>query len=543
MSKVVLIQPPMEDFYLTKKRTLPYGLASVAAGIREKGFEVEILDALATGKSKPIAWPDEFSYLTPFYGEKDLSFFSLFHEFRHFGYSYEHIGTKIKEKQPFVVGISSLFTAYCNEAVKTARAVKKFYPQCQIVLGGHHPTLFPEKVLAVPEIDFVLRGEGEKTMPLLCQALKTGTDLEQIPGIAFRKGKTHFCAPPAWMDDFKSLPIPAMDLVNHEFYQRHNTGATIVVSSRGCPMRCSYCSVSAASAHAPFRQRAVADVIKELETQAKDHDIGFIDFEDENLCLNKPWFLHLFKEINQVFSGRKIELRAMNGLYPPAIDEEIVSVMKDSGFKTLNLSLGSTSKPQLKKFNRRDVRAAFENALSLARKYNLECVSYIIAAAPGQTADSSLDDLLYLAEKRTLVGLSVYYPAPGSLDYQVCRDKNILPEHFSLMRSTALPLDHTTSRLEAVTLLRLSRLLNFMKHLVDTKGALPEPKPFSSREIFVSSDRGALSEKLLSWFLHDGNIRGVRPDGGIYAHLADHGLARQFIKRINSPALAGVRTF
>ncbi|WP_457551831.1 B12-binding domain-containing radical SAM protein [Desulfobacula sp.] len=540
-SKVVLVQPPIEDFYLTKKRTLPYGLASIAAAIREKGFDVEILDSLATNKSKTIALPDEFSFLLPFYGKKDVTTFSLFHEFKHFGYSYEYIGTTIKEKAPFIVGISSLFTAYSNEAIKTAQTIKKFYPSCKIVMGGHHPTLFPEKILKYPEIDFVLRGEGETSMGRLCHAIKKDLNLEQIPGIAFKKNTVTHISDPSWITDFSSLPVPASDLINHDFYQRKNKRSIIVVSSRGCPMQCSYCSVSAASSHAPFRQRKVKDVIREIKHQAQNHTIGFIDFEDENLCLKKQWFVELFLQIKQLFANQNVELRAMNGLYPPSIDEDIVSLMKAAGFKALNLSLGSTSKDQLKRFKRHDVRASFETALFLAKKYDLECVSYIIAAAPGQTAQSSLEDLLYLAQKRTLAGLSIYYPAPGSLDYQFCKENHLLPKNFSLMRSTAFPLNNTTSRIEAVTLLRLSRIINFMKHLIDTKGDIPDPKPFEGLKKTSSLDRQTLSEDLLQWFLHDGKIRGVQPGGKIYTHIVDTDLTNAFIKRIKIIPISGIK--
>ena len=110
-SKVILVQPPIEDFYLTKKRTIPYGLSSIASSIQEAGFSVEILDALATNKSKTIPYPEEFSRLKEFYGQKDTTLFSLFHEFRHFGYSYEYIATQVRDREPFLVGISSLFTA------------------------------------------------------------------------------------------------------------------------------------------------------------------------------------------------------------------------------------------------------------------------------------------------------------------------------------------------------------------------------------------------------------------------------------------------
>ncbi|MBW2655200.1 MAG: hypothetical protein JRC91_09800 [Deltaproteobacteria bacterium] len=278
-----------------------------------------------------------------------------------------------------------------------------------------------------------------------------------------------------------------------------------------------------------------------LEQQSKDVDVGFIDFEDENLCLNKKWFITLFSKIKLYFKNKNVELRAMNGLYPPAIDEEIVSLMKTCGFKTLNLSLGSTSKTQLAKFNRPDVRKAFEKALDLSQKYGLESVSYIIAAAPGQTAESSLKDLLYLAQKRTLVGLSIFYPAPGSLDYEICKNNKILPDHFNLMRSTALPLDNTTTRIEAATLLRLSRILNFMKHLMDSEGTLPESTPFYTLENPEKINRKRLSKILLQWFLHDGKIRGIHPNGEIYIHLTDIHLTHAFINPIQNIQIQGVK--
>jgi len=541
ISKVVLVQPPIEDFYLTKKRTIPYGLACIATNIRNKGFDVEILDALSTKKSRVMDYPKEFFYLKPFYNQQDISNFSLFHEFRHFGYSFEYIGTKIREIQPFIVGISSLFTAYSNEALTTAKIIKKFYPHCIIVMGGHHPTFFPERILDCSEIDFVLRGEGEKSMPLLCEALKNSLDISNIPGIAFKKDGVAHISDPSWINNPDEFSLPALDLVNHEFYSRKKRYSTVVVSSRGCPMQCSYCSMSASSSYAPFRQRPVEDVINEIKVQIQSHDIGFIDFEDENLCLSKFWFLDLCKRLQPILEGKHIEIRAMNGLYPPSIDHDIVSAMKTLGFKTLNLSLGSTSKEQLQKFKRQNVLNAFKNALDLAQNFGLECVSYIIAAAPGQTAQSSLGDLIYLAQKRTLVGLSIYYPSPGSLDYQILNDKRILPDTFSLMRSSALPFNDSTSRLEATTLLRISRIINYLKHLVDISGKIPDPEAFLGRRTLPVMGREKVSQKLFQWFLNDGKIRGVTDAGQIYDHLSDDQLVEKFIKELKTISIKGIK--
>ncbi len=537
MKNILLIQPPIEDFYLTKKRTLPYGLCSIAGSLRACGFNVEIFDCLATNKVKIIHLPKEFEYLHPYYGKPDISPFSLFHEYKHFGYSFEHIGKIARDKQPFLIGISSLFTPYFDSVIKAAKAVKKFLPNCKIVVGGHHPTQLPEDVMeACPQIDYIIRGEGELSMPVLAQKLKRGNaDLDTIAGIVFRKknGLLHINNP-AWLNNLSDLPLPALDLVNQKFYKRKGKGAAIVVASRGCPMKCSYCAVSASSFYAPFRQRQIQDIIKELESQVTTFNTGFIDFEDENLCLKKSWLLSLMDQIKKNFPDRNFELRAMNGLFPPSIDEDIIKAMRSAGFKTLNLSLGSTSKEQLEKFCRKDVRRAFNRALALAAKYKMESVSYIIAAAPGQCPEQSVDDLLYLAAKPTLAGLSIFYPAPGSKDYKKCQDRNLLPETFSLMRSTALPIVDVCSRIHSITLLRLARILNFMKSLKKRKSLLPEPVKCCQNSIDPGIDRKNAGILLVSWFLDDGIIRGIDKNGDIYHHAIDPLLTKRFTDRIKT---------
>ncbi len=165
MAQVVLVQPPIEDYYLTRKRTLPYGLMSIAASLRAAGFETAVIDGLATRKSKPIPRPDRFAFLDAFYGRADRSLFCLFHEYRHFGYSLDHLALEVAKHRPFLVGISSLFSAYHDTAMALAKAIRHRNPDTVIVMGGHHPTLFAEEVIASPDIDFVLRGEGEHPCP------------------------------------------------------------------------------------------------------------------------------------------------------------------------------------------------------------------------------------------------------------------------------------------------------------------------------------------------------------------------------------------
>ncbi|MCG8641416.1 MAG: B12-binding domain-containing radical SAM protein [Desulfobacterales bacterium] len=547
-NRVVLVQPPIQDFYLTKKRTIPYGLASIASHLIDNHFDVTIIDGLATPKSRTMDYPLPFSHVKPFFEKKDLSAFSLFHEFRHFGYSYEHLGNLVRQQAPAVVGISSLFTAYADQAMETAQTIKRFHPCCRIVMGGHHPTVFPKETLESPAVDFVLRGEGEFSMTALCNALKGEKDLKKVAGLCFKDGGAVHISDPVWVADLSTLPVPASHLVNHTFYSRNKRASVSVVCSRGCPMNCSYCSVSATSSHGRYRQRPVEAVAAEIQTLVREKAIGFIDFEDENLCLDKAWFHSLFDRLTPVLKDRNIELRAMNGLYPPSIDEPVIQTMKASGFKTLNLALGSTDPAQLNRFKRKNVISAFENALKLARKYDLDAVSYIIGAAPGQSATQSLNDLLYLAQKRTLIGFSVFYPAPGSLDYQRCADQGLLPDRFNQMRSTAFPIDDTTTRIEAVTLLRLARIINFIKSLIDSKEEIPAPRPFPGDRKGVGKnlsglvkDRRDQSKQLLQWFLHDGVIRGVGPGGTVYDHTVDFRLTQRFLHALSHCRIAGIK--
>ncbi len=540
MPDILLIQPPIRDFYLTAKRTIPYGLTCIASTLMNSGFSVAILDGLATSKARIRDLPEEMKYLHPYYGRPDLSPFALFHHFRHYGYSFDTIGKKAGDSGAFLVGVSSLFTPYVREAIHTAEVVKACLPDDKIVMGGHHPSALPESVMESAAVDFVIRGEGEVALPLLAKALSNGSRYDAIPGLVFRKKDgTLQINPAARMQHLDDYPLPATQLIKQKFYSRKSGASMVIVASRGCPMKCSYCSVGVQS-DLSYRRRSVDAVIEEIETFAGQNNLGFIDFEDENLSLDRRWFLKLLQEITNRFGESRLELRAMNGLYPPSLDEEVIAAMKTAGFKTLNLSLGSTSEEQLTRFSRTDVRPTFDRALNFAERYGMKAVGYVICAAPFQRVEDSISDLLYLAQRRVLAGVSVFYPAPGSKDYELCQKHGLLPDHFSGMRSSALPVSHKTNRKEAVTLLRLARILNFMKSLLDTGTPIPDASPAKIRSDNLDN-RIEIGKQLIGKFLDDGRIRGVTPQGEIYDHLISDSVSREFVAGLGKINLKGTR--
>jgi hypothetical protein len=149
-----------------------------------------------------------------------------------------------------------------------------------------------------------------------------------------------------------------------------------------------------------------------------------------------------------------------------------------------------------------------------------------------------VDDLLYIAERRVLAGVSVFYPAPGSADFDLCRRLDLLPTSLGRMRSSALPIEHTTQRVESATLLRLGRILDFMKFLRDRGLAVPQARRPRAAAL-DPSDRIRAGRELLAWFLSDGRIRGLAPDGQAYEHRVEPNLTERFLNGFNINALRG----
>ena len=533
MVDVLLIQPPMADYYRTAKRTLPYGLACIAARLRASGFSVALLDGMATAKSRIVPPPTGLGPAADHYRRADRSPFGLFHHFRHYGYSLAHIGRVARASGARIVGIASLFTAYSDMALAVARTVKANLPTSTVVLGGHHPTVLPEAVMVDSAVDLIIRGEGEEAMTLLAEALLRDGSLDAVPGLVCRNADgTLSMDPPTLCRDPDRLPVPAMDLVRRKFYARRGQDSIVVTAGRGCPLACSYCATGVRS-WMGFRKRSVAAVLAEIRSAAMGRSVGFIDFEDENLTMDRTWFLELMGGIFDIFGDATPELRAMNGLYPPSLVEPVVQAMQAGGFKALNLSLGSADPDQLRRFNRPDVRRAFDRAVDHGRELGLSSVGYIIVGAPDQDPLVSVDDLLFLARRPVLAGISVFYPAPGSVDYRRCQDLSLLPASFAAMRSTALPIDHTTSRTDAATLLRLGRLLNFIKQLVADGSPMPAPRSIGGW-IDPNLDRQTMGRALLAGFFHDGVLKGVDTDGTVYVHRASPALCRRFLDGLDN---------
>ena len=169
--KVLLVQPPIEDYYDTSIRTYPLSLLYLATAVREIAH-VHLLDLRTNRKPKPIR-KDPFPDLRPYYREDTYTPLSFFKRYQRFGADQGEIKNAIAAEKPDLVAVSSLFTTYSLEALEVAKYCKAVSEDIITVMGGIHPTLFPEHVLKSPYVDYVIRGEGETPFFRLVAALKS----------------------------------------------------------------------------------------------------------------------------------------------------------------------------------------------------------------------------------------------------------------------------------------------------------------------------------------------------------------------------------
>jgi radical SAM superfamily enzyme YgiQ (UPF0313 family) len=453
--KILLINPPFEDFYQTEIRQQPTGLKYIQASLEKSGFQTYLLDCLSKNSKRTIPIPENLKHLKEYYPTNDLSPFKLFTHYRRFGLSQQEIGNFIIKFNPGVIGISINFTPYKETAIETAKLCKDIFPNTPIFAGGHHATASPESVLESGFIDYVVLGEGELRIVELSKLIFSGkmNYLKTFSGIAYNY-KNEIIINPV-KDSIANLDeIPFPEITNE---------MGIILTSRGCPQNCNFCSVADVMGK-KVRFRSIKSIIKEIEQGIQTGARKF-DFEDDNLTINRNRTKTLFKEIITRFEKYQLQLSAMNGLMADSLDEELVQLMKTAGFEWLNIPLVSGSAEVQKKINRSQSQQQFLKVVEWAQQHRLKVVAYIILGLPEDTLIQMLDDVMFLAELPVLIGPSIFYPPPGSKTFSNCVQNNYISgKDYSLYRSTAIPVETKNfSRKDLITLFRLIRFVNYLK--------------------------------------------------------------------------------
>lgn len=492
--KVLLIQPPIEDFYDTSIRTYPLSLLSIATKIRQI-CDVSIVDFRSTRKPRAIA-KHPFPDLTPYYRNDRYTPLSLFTRYSRFGAGRDEIKQKILSEKPDVVAVSSLFSAYSEEAIDVARCAKEVNEEIVTVMGGIHPTLFPDHVLQSPFVEYVIRGEGETPFFQLIESLKMGKNSGGINGIASKRHRGYGIPDIHIEKDLEH--IPDRTLLDPSAYRIGKRNYTFFLTSRGCPFHCAFCG----RPPFPYRVRSLTTIEREID-QCISLGIQAVDFEDDMLTLDRERFHHILN----LFKGTGLTLSAMNGIYSDNLDVPTLERMFASGFRRLNFSLVDASASITDQQKRHNT----ENFVKLvpyldASDFLVE--THFIIGLPEQLVEHILDTIIFLMGKRLLLGPSIFYFAPNSDAYNRYR-----AEHeddglgFALMRSSVMvPANPNLPRDTLYTLIKLVRFVNLVKRLLDRTDALTHLSDIVEMPAIKNNNRdktilaALINEKRLIWF-------------------------------------------
>src|SRR5215831_13608452 len=466
--KVLLIQPPVQDFYDTDMRLQPIGLCYLKAAVNRYLPEMEVIikDFHGGCGRRTVKVPEELRYLTEYYPVADKSPFSTFHRYYHFGLPFDGIEKEIAEIRPDVVGISSLFTPYYREALAVAERVKRCL-NIPVVIGGSHASAVPESLLDSPHVDFVIRGEGEKPFVEFLKYLTGQRPIEDVPNLAYKKNGEFILNSIADNFAIDELPFPDLNDFAPHNYRYAGKPMTFMITSRSCPHKCSFCSVHTTFGTS-YRRRSLENVVEEIELRYQQ-GYRVIDFEDDNLTYYKSTFKELCRRLIARFPKREMEFVAMNGISYLSLDDELLELMYAAGFSHLNLALVSSDKTVRETTKRPHTLESYLKIVHEAHRLGFKIVSYHILGLSNESLDSMIQTLAFNARLPVLLGASPFYRTPSS---PIAGSLDLTERDYVRARLTALAIETDQFRREDIyTLFVTTRIINFLKGLPLTSSA------------------------------------------------------------------------
>ncbi|MCC6158633.1 MAG: B12-binding domain-containing radical SAM protein [Deltaproteobacteria bacterium] len=385
--RVLLLAPPWGEVYgrfrsLTRSLNLnpPLNLAWLTACANAHGHEVLIQDL-------------------EFMPRGDAPIRTLFHEFR-----------------PDVVGltVTSPLVPVIARLAHLAREAK-----VRVIVGGPHATLVRHQCFDdVPDADDVMIGEGEENFVEYLNRLRDGRDLLGIPGLLVRGETDGGESDPPIVKDLESIPDPVYPGINFRNYLwsvkgRAKVPTQTIMSSRGCPYQCVFCSIEFLTGRS-VRFRSAERVAEEMTRSIRERPVRHFVFVDDVMTLNKR---RVHTLCDQLIASRLPETASWEAdTRADAVDEELLAHMAAAGCRRINFGIESGDVDVLKGLNKRLELPRVVEALSLAKKAGMDTRGTAMIGNPGDTRDTIDRTITFLRDLPNLDQpyLSIAQPYPGT---------------------------------------------------------------------------------------------------------------------------------
>jgi len=377
---ILLITPAREsNQYIVP----PIGLGYLATALRKENFSINILDSV----------------------KKNLTQKELIEE--------------IKKINPKILGVQ-LFSYDVSLSKKFFKLIKKYLPKTKLIIGGAHPTSEPKEVLnQFKEVDYAFKGESEEGLPILVNFLLKNKkiNLSKIPGLIWRKNNLINVNNQLYTKDLDKYGIPAWDLIDPRTYKEAPQGGFLkeypyapISTSRGCPFRCSYCTVHIVSGR-NIRVRSVQHVIEEIKMLKEKYDVKEIHILDDAFTASKQRVVEFCDSL--IKNKIKIKFSFPNGIRLDSLDEEVLLKMKQIGVQDFNVGVESGSDGILEDMKKSLTTKVIKEKTNLIKKIGLESNGFFIIGYPTETKEDILKTIKFAKQipiKRAQFSLFKAYP-------------------------------------------------------------------------------------------------------------------------------------
>jgi len=382
--KIIFAQVSYKDIYAEIGEPVyepPLGILYIATFLRSKGFDSEVYD---------LTFDDQYKNFLKAVKTADFIGFT---------------------------STSPLFP----QVLQLCKKIKKTNKEKKIILGGPHVSASPESVLKNDSIDYIITGEGEyATMNLLQGNL-------DFPGIGYKKNKKIIINPPELIKEINLLPFPDRSLLDINKYRvilPEGSGGryTTIISSRGCPFRCSFCD-----SHITFgrktRFRSPKNVVDEIAECVNKHNIKSFAFLDDTITLDKKRFIEIADRI--INERLKIHYRCSTRV--DCINEEVLSKMKESGCYRVHIGCESGDDTILKSTSKGITTRQIKKGVDLCKKIGLSTYAFFILGLPGET-DETINKTIKFSNKLhpDFVQYTIATPFPGTDLHKYVIENNLM---------------------------------------------------------------------------------------------------------------------
>ena len=411
--KTLLILPPWYRFFNGELKAFPIGLCYIAGSMENAGQNVKVYNAdFVDGRADFIE-----SDIT----RKQNLYLDILKNNDHPIWS--EIFSVLKREKPDIVGVSVMTPKY-GSSLNIARIVKEYNKNIPVIFGGIHPTVLPDETLKNRNVDIVVRGEGEKSMVALINAMESGKSLDKVMGISYiSNGNVLHNPDVSYIDNLDNIPFPARHLlIDKEKYPPDTFGK--IFASRGCPYKCTYCASNKIWTR-QVRYMTPERVVDEIEYVMRNYKATNFYFEDDSYTIREKFV----ERVCDLIIKRDINISWGCETRVNLINSRMLRKMKEAGCNCINIGVESGDDETLRKINKGETVKQIEEAVMILRDNDIMFNAFFMIGFPWETEESIDKTLNFLKVINPNYAIySIVTPYPGTELFDLCKEKNILPD-------------------------------------------------------------------------------------------------------------------